>query len=88
MKWEAAAKLVAGPVGSTWKLTPHRMRATSVYESARGTSKFTSFFPLWTADCGLPVGFIDYALCLRRAVLIEATVIASSSLASAKRLFN
>ena len=43
MRWEAAAKLVAGPVDSTWKLTQHRMRATSVYESARGTSKFTSF---------------------------------------------
>src|SRR5438874_13572064 len=38
------------------------------------------------ADCGLFVGFIAYARCLRRAVLIEATVIASRSLASARRL--
>jgi hypothetical protein len=35
---EAAAKLVAGPVGSTWKLTRHKMRATLVYEFARATS--------------------------------------------------
>jgi hypothetical protein len=34
---EAAAKLAAGPVGSTWKLTLHKMRATSVYEFARAT---------------------------------------------------
>jgi len=55
MKWEAAAKLVAGPVGSTWKLTQHRMRARSVYGFARVTPKFTSFFPLWIADCGLRI---------------------------------
>src|SRR5437870_11987100 len=36
-------------------------------------------FPLRIADCGLSVRFIDYARCPRRAVLLEATVIASNS---------
>ena len=37
MKWEAAAKLVAGPVGSIWKLTQRRRRARSVCGFAHAT---------------------------------------------------
>ena len=42
-KAEAAAKLVAGPVGSIWKLTRRRMKAKSVFEFAHATSVITSF---------------------------------------------
>ena len=37
MKWEAAARLVAGPVGSTWTLTPRRMKATLASGFAHAT---------------------------------------------------
>ena len=38
MKWEAAAKLVAGPVGSILTLTRRRMKATLASGSAHATS--------------------------------------------------
>ena len=43
MKWEAAAKLVAGPVGSIWKLTLHTRRARSVFGFAHATSRSPPF---------------------------------------------
>src|SRR6478672_7273007 len=43
MKSEAAAKLVAGPVGSIWKLTQRWKRARSVCGSVHATLWFTSF---------------------------------------------
>jgi hypothetical protein len=46
MKSEAAAKLVAGPVGSIWKLTQRWKKAKSVYESVHATLRFTSFHPI------------------------------------------
>src|SRR5204862_2204768 len=49
-KWEAAAKLAAGPVGSTWKLTQRTMRAKSVYEFAHATSDSPPFSML-SARC-------------------------------------
>ena len=36
-KWEAAAKLVAGPVGSIWKLTRRRMKAKLACEFVHAT---------------------------------------------------
>src|SRR5262249_16730460 len=50
MKREAAAKLVAGLVGLTWRLTRHTMKAKSVFGFAHATCRSPPF-KLRIADC-------------------------------------